>query len=190
MLLEKLKSDTRSHHSRLERLNGLPASREAYEALLGLFLGFVEPWEKSLAGAVVPEVGLRAGRGATAWLRADLDGLGWNATQIAGLPRCEDLPGCASRLELLGACYVMEGSTLGGQVVSRHVRETLGLDTAACGRYFHSYGAEVGTRWQCFRSELMRHSSPENDPRIIEAATNTFQKLTTWMAAAQGGRGS
>ena len=190
MLLEKLKSDTRSHHSRLERLNGLPASREAYETLLGLFLGFIEPWEKLLAATVGPDDALRAGRGKTAWVHSDLRELGWDATRIAGLPRCEDLPGGSSRLELLGACYVIEGSTLGGQLVARHLRETLGLDTDVCGRYFRSYGAEVGTRWQGFRAELARHSSEENDPEIVGAAANAFEKLAKWMGDAPGGRGA
>lgn len=190
MLLQKLKSDTRSSHSRLEGLNGLPETREAYEAQLGLFLGFVEPWEARMAETLGPDDFLREGRGKTEWLRSDLRELGWDAARIAALPRCEDLPGGASRLELLGACYVLEGSTLGGQLIARHLRERLGLDVELCGRYFRSYGAEVGAKWQGFREELLRHSSSENDSKIIAAARDTFEKLAVWMSAASGGRAS
>lgn len=189
MLLETLKSQTRPQHSRLERLNGLPESSARYEWLLGRFYGFVEPWEKRLAERVPETDPLREGRGKTGWLEEDLRGLGWDEADLAAAPRCAALPEGGSRAELLGVCYVLEGSTLGGQVIARHACEALGLEAGYCDRYFRSYGAEVGTRWRAFREELLRHSSAENDPRIVRAAQETFEKLTDWFAVAPEGGG-
>jgi heme oxygenase len=129
---------------------------------------------------------VRAGREKTAWLEADLAHFDRGATQRAALPLCEDLPGTDSRSEILGACYVLEGSTLGGQFIARHLREKLGMQPGEGDRYFRSYGPEVGSRWQAFRDELMRHSSPENDPEIIAAAQRTFEKLGAWFAVKAG----
>lgn len=184
MLLEDLKQQTRQQHSRLERLNGLPACLDDYVALLARFHGFVAPWERRLAERVPAADALREGREKTAWLEADLARFGFDAARIAGLPRCEDLPAGTGRLELLGACYVLEGSTLGGQFIARHLHEKLALNPGEGDRYFRSYGGEVGAKWQGFRAELMKHSSPENDPVIIRAAQETFEKLAAWFAAS------
>lgn len=183
MLLEDLKVQTRLQHTRLEAINGLPDTREDYIALLERFYGFIEPWERRLAGCVSAEDVVRAGREKTGWLEEDLAYFGRDEARRAALPRCDDLPETDSRAKILGACYVLEGSTLGGQFIARHLREKLGVKPGEGDRYFKSYGAEVGARWQAFREELTRHSSPENDPEIIAAAQRTFEQLGAWFAA-------
>lgn len=190
MLLETLKTQTRSQHSRLEQLNGLPATRADYERLLERFLGFVEPWEKRLADRVAETDLLRAGREKTSWLEEDLGKLGWDADEIASAPRCTDLPDANSRAALLGVCYVLEGSTLGGQIMARHAHEVLGFEPGTGDRYFRSYGADVGPRWQAFRAELLLHSSPEADAEIVQAAQDTFEKLAAWFSPEASGRAS
>ena len=39
-----------------------------------------------------------------------------------------------------GCLYVMEGATLGGQVIGRHVRQTLGVTPETGGRFHAAYG--------------------------------------------------
>lgn len=184
MVLENLKSQTRSQHAALERLNPLPGDRAEYVAMLKRFYGFVEPWEKRLADAVPADDALRAGRSKTAWLEDDLERMGVDATARSGLPRCERLPASGSRAALLGACYVFEGSTLGGQFITQHLRERVGVTPGEGDRYFNSYGREVGAKWQAFREELLRHSSVENDAEMIRAAGETFDRLAEWFAAS------
>lgn len=183
MLLENLKNQTRHQHTRLERINGLPATRAAHVALLERFYGYVVPWERRLAELLPANDVLRAGREKSGWLLADLGACGHDERQLAALTLCEDLPGGVSRPELLGACYVLEGSTLGGQFIARHLHERLGVAPGQGDRYFLSYGVETGAKWQAFRAELLSHSSPENDPVIIRAAQETFDKLAAWFAA-------
>ena len=50
----------------------------------------------------------------------------------------------------LGRMYVMEGSTLGGQYIARHVEETLGLSSGEGNSYFRGYGEATGERWREF----------------------------------------
>lgn len=183
MLLDQLKSQTRQQHEHLEQLNGLPGSREDYVALLEKFHGYVAPWEQHLASRVAATDPLRAGREKTGWLAADLADFGVDAAGLRALPRCANLPAGESRAALLGACYVLEGATLGGQFIARHVATVLSLPSGHGDRYFRGYGAETGAKWQAFRQELLRHSSPEADPVIVRAAQETFAKIGCWFEA-------
>lgn len=186
MLLEDLKQQTRQQHTQLEELNGMPSTLPDYVAQLEAFYGFVAPWEEKLGRALPENDPIRQGRGKTAWLEADLAHFGYGPERIAALPRCEDLPTTESRASMLGAAYVLEGATLGGQFISRHLEQALGVGRNGGARFFQSYGPAVGARWQEFRQELMRHPSPEHDPEILRAAQDTFAKLHAWFALRKG----
>lgn len=182
MLLENLKQHTRLHHEQLERLNPLPDSVGVYVAQLESFYGFIRPWEEDLAERVAPDHVVRHRRAKTVWLAQDLMHFGYSAEQLEALPRCVDLPSAENDNALLGAAYVLEGSTLGGQFISRHIEQALGLQDGEGYRYFRSYGADVPARWQEFRQALLRQSSPQNDPQMLDAAQQTFAKLGAWFA--------
>lgn len=181
MLLDTLKRETRASHEQLERLNPLPTTRAGYAAQLAAFYGFVAPWEERLAAVLPEEDPIRVGRAKTAWLEADLTYFGCD---YAALPRAagSQLPSTSSRPEILGAAYVLEGSTLGGQMISQHAERTLGLSDGAGYRFHRSYGPRVGAQWQAFRSELLLASSPEADASIVRAARETFDLLHAWFS--------
>lgn len=183
MLLDDLKQQTRSDHTRLEAINGMPATRAEYVALLESFYGYVAAWERKLAEHVAAEDPLRQNREKTAWLEADLAHFNYAPADRDNLPLCSDLPSTASREHILGACYVLEGSTLGGQFIARHLERSLGLTDGQGYRYFRSYGGDVGAKWNAFREELVRHSSLDADPTIIAGARDAFEKLARWFAA-------
>ena len=182
MLTDALKANTREQHRLLEISNPLPQSLPDYLAQLVAFFGFVKPWEERLAAALPESDPIRLGRGKSGWLEADLNFFGYDAKRRSELPRATALPSTSSRAEILGAAYVLEGATLGGQIISRHLETTLGLRDGDGCRFFRSYGERVGSQWQEFRAELLRASSPTNDPVIIEAARNTFTLLHTWFS--------
>lgn len=187
MLLENLKQATQQQHAALELLNGLPGSLSEYRSLLESFYGFVTPWEARLAEMLPANDPIREGREKSAWLRADLAHLGGTEAELIELPQCDDLPAAYCRAEILGAAYVLEGSTLGGQFIARHLDRVLGPCDG--GRsYFLSYGPRVGPMWQAFRQELLAASSPERDPIIIAAARNTFSKLHAWFALTRSAK--
>src|SRR5688572_22975941 len=182
MLTDTLKAATREQHRLLEASNPLPDSLPDYIAKLVAFYGFVKPWEERVATALPESDPIRMGRTKAGWLEADLAFFGYDATRRGELPRASALPSTSSRAEILGAAYVLEGATLGGQVISRHLEATLGLRAGDGCRFFRSYGERVGSQWQEFRAELLRASTPADDPVIIEAARNTFALLHGWFS--------
>lgn len=112
-------------------------------------------------------------------LVSDLGQLGYREEAIAHLPVCP-LPPAATNSQMLGRWYVLEGSTLGGQLVAKMLGDRLSLRPGQC-RFFLSYGDEVGNKWREFCGLLDTYSSPESNDAVIEAADQTFQSLAAWM---------
>jgi heme oxygenase len=55
--------------------------------------------------------------------------------------------------DLVGALYVIEGATLGGQVISPQIQAgRLGVTPEHGGRFFHGYGEQTTPRWNEFLS--------------------------------------
>lgn len=179
-LLERLRAETRPQHEEMEATFALPATRDEHRRWLAMFLGFVEPLERQAAAALGPGHRFTSGRAKAGWLREDLRALGLDETEIAALPRCTDLPALDTEARLLGALYVFEGATLGGQLISRHLEEKLGLRGGAGYRYYCSYGPDTGRRWQEFRGLLLAQSAAGDDDAIVAAATETFEGLRAW----------
>ena len=83
-------------------------------------------------------------------------------------------------LEAAGGAYVLEGSTLGGRVISRHVQKLFGPDVPRA--FLECYGAATGEKWQSFRAALTRLAgSREAEDRIIAGAQETFRSFTRWL---------
>jgi heme oxygenase (biliverdin-IX-beta and delta-forming) len=91
-----------------------------------------------------------------------------------------------SRAEALGLLYVLEGSTLGGQVIrKRLLSQGAGLDGVS---FLDPYGAETGPRWKAFLSVLDRECPPHR-PEAGEAAARGgvagFKAARAWLCARQ-----
>lgn len=120
---QALKSATAPAHARLDSLvaNRLLRSpdRVAYRRLLVGLMALLERWERAATGVLDENLpGLVQQRSKLPMLRADLAILGGaEGDEIIG-PK---LPRMASVAEALGAMYVIEGSTLGGIVLSRRL---------------------------------------------------------------------
>ena len=71
-----------------------------------------------------------------------------------------------------GLLYVIEGSTHGGQVLTRHFEKLVGERS----RYFASYGADVVSQWQRFVATLdARPFSEREVARAVRSAERLFQ---------------
>lgn len=81
------------------------------------------------------------------WLRTDLHALDAEASPA---PVDWLVPRLTNAAELIGALYVVEGSTLGGQVISRRIEASLGLDITTGLRFFCGWGSETEQRWHTF----------------------------------------
>ena len=117
-----------------------------------------------------------AARCRAALLEADLRTLGVETTE--SLPACWELPDLADLASGFGCLYVLEGSTLGGQYISRHIRTTLGVTPETGGRFFHGYGERTGAMWRQFGEAVTAYAvEPETKDRVVAAAVATFRRI-------------
>ncbi len=118
----------------------------------------------------------------TPTLLNDLRALGLNDTAICALPRCAALPTFQTPEACLGALYVLEGATLGGQVLRREMAQRLDLDASNGGAFLNVYGAETGRRWKDFLDYLGRQPLDAcAKQRAVEAARSTFSCFEQWL---------
>ena len=186
--LARLKDATRPHHEATETtvdLGNRAKTAEGYRNLLGRFLGFYEPAEARLAHVLgdLPSLDFDRRR-KTGLLRDDLHALGLDDAALEALPRYSGLSKIDDLGDALGSMYVLEGATLGGQYVAKHVESVLGVAPGRGCSFFSSYGADVGPMWKAFREVLTQSAdtAPMQD-RVIASASDTFEHFNEWFLA-------
>lgn len=176
--LDFLRQATSDCHQRLEAAIDWPqslGSRVSYQQLLCRFLSVVQPAEERLAYWLAgdPPPDFEAGR-RTQWLLHDLESL--------SVPHRHDAVAAANfhfidtLAAAIGAQYVLEGSSLGGQFLSRQIERNLSITPANGGAYFAAYGSETMERWKIFRQWA--------NQRLTAAATTDPAALTQAAEAA------
>jgi len=187
-LLPYLKTQTVDCHVALEKsMNVFQRVRSEgdYRGLMREFYTLYEPLEAHLAQAADWE--LRGwdfeGRRKTGWLREDLQALGVSDAEIAGWPRASALPSFDGFGAAVGGLYVLEGSTLGGQMIARELLEPMGITTERGGKFFRAYGEETGRRWREFGQwvETQAAQTPIEDA-AVRGARETFGGFAQWMS--------
>jgi heme oxygenase len=187
MILQRLRAETRAEHEALEGhidLLGRPWSMDFYRRLLEKFYGFYAVIEPPLFSR--PEwqpLGVDVGkRLKLPLLVEDLKFLGLGEAEIEELPRCANAPSIATFPQALGAAYVLEGSTLGGQIITRHLKKELGVEVGRGISFFMSYGAEVGPMWRQFTSVLDSFDGDAGEmAEIVDTAGATFRTFDEWL---------
>jgi heme oxygenase len=82
----------------------------------------------------------------------------------------------------LGCLYVLEGSKLGGQMISRHAKEKLNFTNVDGTRFFSAHGAKTGSYWKEFIDTLNLHAvDTKQEDAIIEGAKDTFADFGKWL---------
>lgn len=183
-LPERLRAETRDAHEAVERALDWErrlGTLEGYRGFLARLYGFHVVWEPA-AAALIADDAFLVPRRKLPLLLADLAFLGLTPAEVERLPRCAPVP-MADAAEALGSMYVLEGSTLGGQILARHVAARLGLDAARGCAYLRAYGGGVGPMWQGFRARLLGVSSPQTQDAVVRSAAATFERLETWLSA-------
>lgn len=175
-LLHRLRTETRAEHDAIERdldWERRVADRAGYRDMLARLRGFHLAWEPAVAAALGdPE--FFEPRRKSELLARDLNRLG-RASEFPRYPRPIAFHG---RDEALGSIYVLEGSTLGGQLIARHVAATLEFD----GSYHGAYGAAAGAMWRAFQAYLLEQA--EDDDAVVDGARRTFSDLRWWLTIA------
>lgn len=194
MILQLLKDVTRESHLALERqmpLLDAALHPDTYRLMVQQLFTYHRPLEAALlASSGFADLGIAyAERAKTARLARDLEVLGSSAHDIEQLRDCESLPPLAHSSHIFGCLYVLEGATLGGQIVSRHLRASLGLTAESGASYFSGYGVDTGPRWKAFCAVLTAYAARADDQNDIVAGANaTYATLSAWMRAGEGER--
>ena len=189
MDISRLRRETAWDHEAVEGVMPLMTQEldsKEYVACLSRMYGVVAAWEE------------QAYREAPGWLRVSLaerKRLGMLDRDLAffghvpseersTLPAIDDVP------SLLGAMYVMEGSTLGGQQIARHVEKCMGLTTGVGNAYFVGHGDQTGRRWKEF-CLMLETKVPESDAEaVVQGAKAMFATFGGWMRREQVKHGS
>ncbi|MET0334678.1 MAG: biliverdin-producing heme oxygenase [Rhizobacter sp.] len=188
-LLKELRARTRAEHSEIEDLLQLtqPMSLERYAAIVRGFDAFLSRWEPQLAAALPAHLRDWSRQRTRAALAArDLEHVAGDmpqadrATDSAADSAAEralaDLP-LTDTASALGSMYVIEGSALGGQVITPMLQQHLGLTPEAGASYFHGHGARTGAMWRDFREVITRELG-DTETAIDAACTSARRTFT------------
>lgn len=182
-----LKTYTQPYHDQLDTTLDLlhrPLTHEEYRKLLACFYGFYAPTETALAQVLTASACPLdfARRRKTPLLERDLQTLGMAVTDVLALPRCSFLPVHIDLAQALGCLYVLEGATLGGPVISRHLHTQFGFTAEFGCAFFLSYGKEVGSMWQAFCNVLTECATMDTHQKaMVAAACETFAAFERWV---------
>ena len=182
-ILARLKARTAHQHQQTE--DGVDVmsddfSREDYRRLLVRFYAFYKSYEAKMRDALRENpIDLDyEERLNTLKLEADLVNLGMTENEISEVKAFDVLPALDSKEEIFGSLYVIEGSTLGGQYISRHLKEKFGLDETNGVAFFSGYGKDTGKMWNAFRESITAFAETTSEHEaIIKSANATFEKI-------------
>ena len=199
-LTELLKAETFPAHARLHTapffaaLAACQLPLESYVGQLRALAIIHGVLEQSLAGCTDERVASvwKADMGKLSLLRQDLRY--FEPRGVADLKEAADaalktteqlrLLSVTQPLSLLGSVYVLEGSTLGADVVRPMVARAFLLTGDEGLAYLHSYGLGVQEHWQQFQQRLNGLGlNAEERGQIVQAATDLFQALENMFRA-------
>lgn len=178
---QTLRKGTHGEHVRLNQhpmLEGLTKPGYPRTRLGFLLSGYFHIYRAlELAISNLPVDGFSyASRRKLPWLIQDLEFFGIDPESPDYCPhRPLATPAPIDAAELAGMLYTIEGSTMGGQVISRHLATHLGITPAMGCRFFHAYGDLTEARWREFEvflnASLADHQQCQ---RALETAKATF----------------
>jgi heme oxygenase len=188
MMIKYLREGTEVLHQELERIL-IPRIKQTntkagYLSLLQLFYGYYYPLEQHIAAHIDTSFpgGFETRRKASLLLQ---DMAVINGGPVDTPPLCTDIPEITDACQALGALYVLEGSTLGGQVISQILTKNLVVpELPQALSFFQGYGADTQTMWDSFVHYLDGYNGTDaQKTRLIQAAADTFLKFRIWAEA-------
>jgi heme oxygenase len=189
-IMTALRAGTSEQHSAIERIMPFfksDFSLEAYIRVLKAFLGFFEPVERELRSVATRDsFGFDIDqRQRTNLLKMDLLALGITHADMELIPRCDRLPRLENVDDGLGCLYVLEGSTLGGQLIAREVQTRFGVEEKTGSGFFQGYGSQTGAKWREFCTGVRIYAAGgKSQSAIVHSAKSTFELFESWMRKA------
>ena len=184
-----LRARTLVAHKRLECLLPLQSaelSLATYVSTLRRFLSIYETLEQRLVRyePALDALGYdSACRRKVPLIQRDLAAL-TDSSWVAPPPtRAAPLPPDWNVAHVMGCLYVVEGSTLGGVIISRHVEKLLHLGPESGAAFFHGYGSATGMRWKSLCALLERGlPDPALRDQAVVGANHTFRLFTEYLS--------
>lgn len=194
-LLTELRVRTFAAHDAVERLPAMAvltspvvtlADYRGYLREIARIYGSLEPPHFAALRAYLPSA-RRIGPPPNLGLRpkwpvlvAELD------AQALPLPKLAELPEPPDLSSAIGGLYVLEGATLGGRVIARHLRRYLPVPIPA-GSLMDFHGEGASAHWKALGAaldELMAQGLIDPE-RAVAAALGAFELVTTALASVE-----
>ncbi len=147
-LLETLRQETKTQHEALH-VHPLLAPLTSNDITLPEYVSALQAFHhayklmEAQQRAVVPGL---PDAPTLEWLGHDLQQQGAAPRVLRDVP----YPAADTPSKRLGYLYVKQGSTLGGQVISRNLERRLGLAKGTDNMFFAGYGDKTGQQWKAF----------------------------------------
>lgn len=193
-IMKRLKTETRELHSHAEsrtlqrQIASGEVGRGAFAAYLGQLFVVHRALETALAESGNSDAAIRAIATPDRMRVPDLErDLAFHDVNVDSLHA-----GAAARrfvanidkvmssdpVALLGALYVLEGSTNGGRFLARALRQSWNLDGEGLA-YFDPYGDEQPRRWAAFKRDMDTIDfGADQQEAIIDMAKDTFKAIS------------
>ena len=188
MLSAQLKEHTKTNHQLLEKklvaqMKNI-STKQDYAALLVLFYSFFGGLEVAMGKhpdlSFLPDY---AQRRKSVALANDLGELG---AMLPAFATNQEMPQIKNNLQTIGALYVMEGSTLGGQYIVKMIEKQLGTNSSLGYSFFNGYGENTEAMWQGFKNAIDGLALPfDEEAIVVEAANDTFLHFSKWFDVHQ-----
>jgi len=186
MIANILRTETADKHKELESLmfvneimnNSL--SIDDYKKLLTINYIIHQKLENKLANMLDAEIADKLNmntRFKLSALEKDLEYWNIDSLTLPGLDFDLFIP-AKNNAEVLGALYVLEGATLGGNVIKKHILANSNFKNDEAGlNYYGVYGAELATKWKSFVSVLNESVTEADYQSCVDSANRTFNNL-------------
>ena len=193
-VLRRLRTETAAEHQAVEEVLGLLDAGLTRDRLVDALTRMHGFWLAAEAGLDGWADGHPADATTVDWARrrrahlfaADLAALGAAPGADQARP---PLPPVADTDQALGRLYVLEGSSLGGVLIDRHLASLPQLADAGRLSCFSPYGEQTGAMWHSFRTVTRGRVTAGGDAdRLVAAARETFGTLAAWCGAAADDR--
>lgn len=176
------------HASPLTAVAKGEVSIDEYRDALKIFYGFILPFEIGIKNFILsPSFDINYGQYYTEnnWSRIeymtqDLLSLGLDAIEIESLRKSENLPEIKNFGNFLGHAYLLEGSRLGGKVISSSLKHHLDLDECTGAAYFSSNGEDINSRWKKYKNIVEIYVKKNDGNEIINSAKECFKSMHDW----------
>lgn len=179
MFSDELKSCTMHVHAGLEKklVSKIKNVKtvDDYIALLRLMYGYYKPLQEKIQPGISENIKVRYADD----ILNDIRDLG--SAEHHQIPVCKETPPLNTPASVLGALYVTEGSTLGGQIITKMITKQLNISHEKGFTFFNAYGDDTHVMWEKFKHVLNHPRTHSEQAEMKNAAIETFSTFNAWI---------